>query len=90
MTTFDLPPGTICSLDADGMAIRATAFREILAPNLRGLHRRGADARLELALDHAQEREPERLLDLERACCPFWRFSLQRFDEGHVVTRGTP
>jgi DNA-binding transcriptional MerR regulator len=80
MTTSDLDPTSFpaCSLGAEGMAARAADLRALLAPNLRGIRQEGARAEIDLALDAAEERELARLLELERECCSFWRFSLTR------------
>lgn len=78
MTTAELTSLAACSLDPDGMARRATDFRALLAPNLRALRRTRAGAQIDLTLDAADERALARLLELERECCPFWRFALTR------------
>ena len=78
MTRSDPTSFPACSLDAEGMATRAADFSALLAPNLRGVRRQGARAEIDLALDAAEERDLARLLELERECCPFWRFSLTR------------
>jgi hypothetical protein len=78
MTTLELTSIAACSLDAEGAAARAAEFRAILAANLRGLERDGATAVLDLALGARAERALAELLRLERECCPFWRFDLNR------------
>ncbi len=78
MTSPELDFIAACSLDADGMAARASEIRALLAPNLRELRRTASAAQLDFDLDEGDERARARLLDLERECCPFWRFSLTR------------
>jgi DNA-binding transcriptional MerR regulator len=78
MTTLELTSIAACSLDADGAAARATDFRALLGPNLRGLERTGSGAVLDLQLGARAERSLAELLRLERECCPFWRFTLTR------------
>lgn len=79
MTSTELQSIAACSLGPDGMAARAAEFRALLEPNLRALARSGPGAaRLDLDLGAAAERALARLLELERQCCPFWRFTLTR------------
>ena len=78
MTTTELTSIAACSLDSGAAARRAADFRGILAPRLRGLTRDGAAAILDLEMGVRAERELAGLLELERECCPFWRFTLTR------------
>ena len=82
--TTNVPSLAACSLDAEGLATRAAGLRAMLAPNVRAVRRSGARAEIDLALDAAGERALSELLDLERECCPFWRFSLARRPGGLV------
>ncbi len=78
MTTTDLTSIAACSLDAGAAARRAADFRALLGPRLRRLRRDGASAVLDLEMGVRAERELAGLLELERECCPLWRFALTR------------
>jgi DNA-binding transcriptional MerR regulator len=78
MTTTELTDIAACSLDAGAAAQRAADFRALLQPRLRRLVRDADTATLDLEMGVRAERELDELLRLERACCPFWRFVLER------------
>jgi hypothetical protein len=65
-----------CALDAEGQRSRADEFRALLAPAVRAVRRSGATAEIDLALDAGGRQRLEGLLERERECCTFWRFSL--------------
>ena len=78
MTTTELTDIAACSLEAGDAARRAAEFRALLAPRLRRLIRDGATATLDLGMGSRAEGQLRELLRLERECCPFWRFELDR------------
>ena len=65
-----------CSLDAAAQSARIEELRSLLGPRLRGRERAPARLVLTLDLDAATHRDLAHLLDLERECCPFWRFAV--------------
>jgi DNA-binding transcriptional MerR regulator len=67
-----------CGLDADAAVRRADDLRGLLQPRVRRLRRSGDTATLDLEMGVRAQRELEDLLRLERGCCPFWRFHLER------------
>lgn len=78
MTTTELPDIAACSLDAGAAARRAADFRALLGLRLRRLQRDGDTATLDLAMGARDEARMRELLRLERECCPFWRFGVER------------
>ena len=78
MTTTELTSIAACSLDAGAAAQRAADLRALLQPRLRRFVRDRGTATLDLEMGVRAERELARLLELERECCPFWRFALVR------------
>ena len=78
MTTSELTDVAGCSLDAGAAARRAADLRALLEPRLRRVVRDGETAILDLEMGIRAERELEELLRLERECCPFWRFGVER------------
>jgi DNA-binding transcriptional MerR regulator len=78
MTTTDLTDIAACSLDAGDAARRAADFHALLQPRLRRLARDGATATLDLEMGRRAEGRLQELLRLERECCPFWRFEIDR------------
>jgi DNA-binding transcriptional MerR regulator len=78
MTTTELTDIAACSLEAGAAARRAADFRALLQPRLRRLLRDGPTATLDLEMGVRAERRLRELLRLERECCPFWRFQLER------------
>jgi DNA-binding transcriptional MerR regulator len=78
MTTPELTNIAVCSLDAGAAAQRTADFRALLQPRVRRLVRDGDGATLDLEMGSRAERQLEELLRLERECCPFWRFGLER------------
>jgi len=93
MTTAELTDIAACSLDAGAAAQRAADLRSLLGPRLRRLVREGDTATLDLQMGTRIERQLEELLRLERECCPFWRFGLERRSARRVrltVTAAAP
>ena len=78
MTVSELTDIAACSLDAGAAARRAADLRALLQPRLRRLARDGDTATLDLEMGVRAEPELEDLLRLERECCPFWRFGVER------------
>ncbi len=76
--TTELTSIAACSLDAGEAADRAEDFRALLGPRVRRLVRDGDRAVLDLEMGRGPEADLRELLRLERECCPFWRFGLER------------
>lgn len=78
MTATEFTDIAVCSLDAGSAAQRAADLRALLQPRVRRFVRDGDTATLDLEMGGRAERQLQELLRLERECCPFWRFGLER------------
>jgi hypothetical protein len=76
-----------CSLRPGQLQERGEVFRRVLHGRVSDLTREGSAAlRLELNEAPGLREDLERLVDLERACCPFLDFSLVS-ESGRLVLR---
>ena len=75
--------GAACSLDADDARERLAAWRDLRDDAL-NIDVAGDAIRLNFAVDHPLT-EVARLVALESACCPFYRFTIRVFGANRVL-----
>jgi hypothetical protein len=79
-------PPVACSLSGSEAAARAGEFRADLDGRVLELDREGSGLRLKLRETPGLKERLERLVELERVCCPFLDLSLV-CEAGHLILR---
>ncbi len=85
MTRLDAGQALACSLNDDAFRERRALARRTLLPKLHSMHRNADGVNLTFADCASLENQLSEFVDLERQCCGFLNFSIER-----TTTNGVP